>query len=1075
MTKERYRVNKLTLIVTIGFLLMRTITFAQWNITNVTLLTNNVLQFEKTEFDIEITGAFTNPFNASDISIDMAIMSPTAVGMRLPCYYVSGDGTSSKWKARFAARESGVYSYYLELQKGGVVKATSATNQFTSNPSATDGFLTKKDNWSFQFDSGKPFRGIGENVAWEGRSWENENYNYEYFLGKLAQNGGNYFRTWMSVWNLPLEWKTVVDTKRYTNTTEYFHPQGIERMDELVALCDSLGLYMMLTLGWHGELQTADRWNVNIYNTINGGPAATPSDFFTSTTAKTQYKNRLRYIVARWGYSTNIGAWEFFNEIDNAAYNGTESTIAIAHSAITLWHTDMSDYLQSIDPYNHLITTSVSHRELTGLFNVPNIDFIQKHIYKSTGTIQAAIKDVESRYNKPFVTGEFGYDWDWNNITSSNGPNLDFDFKRGLWYGLFSPTPVLPLSWWWEFFDARGTSNYIKGVGDISDQIALAGQGNYTEITVTSPVLSLEGYGLKSGNKYFIYLVNTNTANNSNRTVTFPATGSTTYTVKSFNPENLSYTDLSNVTVSSNAISISNLSFEAHGARVLILTPEGDVSGIQMPFNSPFNIPGKIEAEDFDKGGEGVAYHDLENANAGNQYRLTEGVDIEVCSEGGYDVTDIISGEWMEYAVNIAKSGLYTIEARVASAIADNSFRLQVDGKSIGEIKIPGTGGAQNFQTVSFTNIFLNSGNSVLKLISQSSNYAINYLDIKLTNEAPGVGLTSPVNNQQFEAPVTITLAASANDPDGSVNKVEFYANEDKVGTVSSSPYQIGWVAAQGSYTIVARAIDDQGLVVDSSPIQIVVKPSQQQHPFPLADVPHAIPGKIEAEYFDQGADGIAFHDLTAGNIKSDYRPDADVDLEVCSDTDGGYNLADIQNGEWVEYTVDVEEAGKHDFSFRVATQMANQVFSVQLNNQNVADNISVPNTGGWQTWQTIKRANVKLSAGVNVLRLVFASEFFNLNYFNVEKSNVVTSTDVNEDTTAILYPNPSKENFIIIFPAPVRIITIEGIDGRKVSQEKPTQAQRNFVSERLAPGLYTIAIEYLSGKKEFIKAIITQ
>ncbi len=91
-----------------------------------------------------------------------------------------------------------------------------------------------------------------------------------------------------------------------------------------------------------------------------------------------------------------------------------------------------------------------------------NIDLNQKHIYNKTHLIIPTIHEYTTRYKKPYVIGEYGYDWNWDNVKHAYGANFELDFKRGLWYGLFSPTPILPMSWWWEYFDEREMTSYFK-------------------------------------------------------------------------------------------------------------------------------------------------------------------------------------------------------------------------------------------------------------------------------------------------------------------------------------------------------------------------------------------------------------------------------------------------------------------------------------------------------------------------------------------------------------------------------------------------------------------------------------
>src|SRR5262249_40435994 len=156
-----------------------------------------------------------------------------------------------------------------------------------------------------------------------------------YLLPTLSRNGANFFRTWSCPWNLPLEWKRSGNPKRYKNSDQYFNPGGIKRMEELLHLVDSLGLYIMLTLDMN-----SGNWANNPYNIANGGPVKTWAEFFSSVSAMDKYKNKLRYVVARWGYSTHIAAWEFFNEIDNGVFTRNDS-IVIPHSAVTHWHDEM--------------------------------------------------------------------------------------------------------------------------------------------------------------------------------------------------------------------------------------------------------------------------------------------------------------------------------------------------------------------------------------------------------------------------------------------------------------------------------------------------------------------------------------------------------------------------------------------------------------------------------------------------------------------------------------------------------------------------------------------------------------
>jgi hypothetical protein len=472
------------------------------------LITATVKQYEKAEFDIAVAVTqFNNPYDEREVALDMKLMLPSGKTVMLPCYYSSQNNEESLWKARFTPQESGIYNYTFQFRQNEKLTGESEVNSFQALATRADGFLHTNGYWTLRFDSGKPFRGIGENVGWEARSFEDPKWTYDYLLPTLSSNGANFFRTWMCVWNLPVAWKKIDHTNRYSDAEGYFNESGIKRMDELVALCDSLELFFMLSIDAHGALIPTGEWKYNNHNSVNGGPAATPTDFFNNVESKAMYKNRLRYLVARWGYSPAIAAWEFFNEIDNAVFTSTpHDSVLIDPKIITSWHDEMSTYLKKIDPYQHIVTTSVSHRDIEGMNELPNIDLNQKHIYNRTHEIAPTIKEYTTLYKKPYVIGEFGYDWDWNKVTHDRGEGFDFDYKRGLWYGMFNPTPILPMTWWWEFFDDRKMTPYFNSVRDINDQMLTAGKGSFDSVGVSPS--RLETYAVKCGDQYFVYALN---------------------------------------------------------------------------------------------------------------------------------------------------------------------------------------------------------------------------------------------------------------------------------------------------------------------------------------------------------------------------------------------------------------------------------------------------------------------------------------------------------------------------------------------------------------------------------------
>jgi hypothetical protein len=128
-----------------------------------------------------------------------------------------------------------------------------------------------------------------------------------------------------------------------------------------------------------------------------------------------------------------------------------------------------------------------------------------------------------------------------------------------------------------------------------------------------------------------------------------------------------------------------------------------------------------------------------------------------------------------------------------------------------------------------------------------------------------------------------------------------------------------------------------------------------------------SLPGRVQAENFDNGGEGIAYHDASAGNSGGVYRS-TDVDIESTSPS--GYDVGWVGVGEWLNYTVSVGAAGNYVLNARVASPGPGGMFHLEMNGVNVTGSLTIPNTGGWQSWQTITKT-VSLNAGLQVARLV--------------------------------------------------------------------------------------------------------
>lgn len=139
------------------------------------------------------------------------------------------------------------------------------------------------------------------------------------------------------------------------------------------------------------------------------------------------------------------------------------------------------------------------------------------------------------------------------------------------------------------------------------------------------------------------------------------------------------------------------------------------VKPVRSPFSGfPATIPGIIEAEDFDNGGEGLAYHDLDPRNIPGEYREDVGVDIYDRLGEGYHIGNMLPGEWMEYSVNVSEADTFQLVAYLASPFYGGKFKVDVGNVHTGTLLAPNSSSWLTTDTVS-TLMILDEGEQIMR------------------------------------------------------------------------------------------------------------------------------------------------------------------------------------------------------------------------------------------------------------------------------------------------------------------------------------------------------------------------
>jgi hypothetical protein len=179
------------------------------------------------------------------------------------------------------------------------------------------------------------------------------------------------------------------------------------------------------------------------------------------------------------------------------------------------------------------------------------------------------------------------------------------------------------------------------------------------------------------------------------------------------------------------------------------------VPTVRSPFSgSAISIPGTIEAENYDIGGEGLTYHDTEAANQGKEYRLNDGVDVGKHADNAYHVGYGAVGEWIEYTIDVKKAGVYNVTAYVAGPSAGGEFSLQFNGGTKTSFQTPATGDWVIYQTIKKT-VSLELGEQIMRFNIDKTGFDIDKL---VFSQVSGIDKSSKTAIEFFPNPASKTL-----------------------------------------------------------------------------------------------------------------------------------------------------------------------------------------------------------------------------------------------------------------------------------------------------------------------------
>jgi hypothetical protein len=267
----------------------------------------------------------------------------------------------------------------------------------------------------------------------------------------------------------------------------YYNPLDCFMLDEIVDAAEEHGIYLMLCL------LTRD-----LYMSSLSDPDSDAYD-----RAIRDAKRFMRYVVARWGYSTSVAAWEYWNEMDPGKPTGR-------------FYAEVGDYLERIDVYRHLRTTSTWHPS-AGDCRHPKLDIAQAHHYMRPGRehfkdeVGSVVEPTrflrEHAPNKPALIGEFGLATDKWGLSDYMKQDTDgVHFHNCLWASAFAGSSGTAMFWWWDQLDRHDAYRHYRPLSAYLEDVSLAGLRT-ANVAASSDRFRVLGY--QGDDRAYLWLVDT--------------------------------------------------------------------------------------------------------------------------------------------------------------------------------------------------------------------------------------------------------------------------------------------------------------------------------------------------------------------------------------------------------------------------------------------------------------------------------------------------------------------------------------------------------------------------------------
>ena len=444
--------------------------------------------YPRIETSFQLPDVKGDPFDYEKVDVKLTLKQPDGTMVDVPCFFDGG----ATWRMRFTPSVPGQYAVVsVNLNRDIAHEEKLEKKDWNVTGEPLPGFvrIERGDHTRFVFDNGVHYFPLGHNQAWRA---EKAPDTAELF-GKMHEAGENWSRVWMTNWDgKNLDWRA--DSK--PGKPGEIDLEAAKKWDAIVTGAEKNNIYFQMVLQHHGQYSSKEgyrysgnvnpNWEGNPYNAKNGGFLQTPESFFINSQARALTKRKLYYILARWGYSPNIMAYELFNEAE-----GTDAGKGKMWDDIALWHREMALFVRQFDGYRHLLTTSSAPALPVDSPIWETVDYVQTHTYPADLITALGPADMvkSKKAERPTFTGEFGP----ADLVDPDGVYL----HAGLWASIMRGDGGAAQYWDWDAVEKHNLYSHFKAASAYMTASGLTAQNGLMPIAL--PVSTSQKADLRFG------------------------------------------------------------------------------------------------------------------------------------------------------------------------------------------------------------------------------------------------------------------------------------------------------------------------------------------------------------------------------------------------------------------------------------------------------------------------------------------------------------------------------------------------------------------------------------------------